>query len=111
MPAVTKIEAVVHSFVHGDVVPNSWVLVQAVQPSGGSYHPPLVHDAHPFIGLRQEYYSSSLLTMCGTVWFSAFAARVTWLLTSPRSSLLVGQSTVLNKDVCHGCGTAGPTTL
>ena len=54
VPAVTKIEAVVHSFVHGDVVPNSWGLVQAVQPSGGSYHPPLVHDAHPFIGVRQE---------------------------------------------------------
>ena len=92
-----------HSFVHGDVVPNSWALAHR---EGLIIHPLCMM---PTLSLGCG--KSSLLTMCGTVWFSAFAARVTWLLTSPRSSLLVGQSTVLNKDVCHGCGTAGPTTL
>lgn len=52
--AVAETLAAVHDFVHGDAVPKSWVPVQVVQPSGGSHRPPLVSDAHPFIGVRQE---------------------------------------------------------
>ena len=52
--AVAETLAAVHDFVHGDAVPKSWVPVQVVQPSGVSHRPPLVTDAHPFIGVRQE---------------------------------------------------------
>ena len=52
--AVAETMAAVHDFVRGDVVPKSWVPVQVEQPSGGSRRPHVVHDAHPFIGVRQE---------------------------------------------------------
>ena len=52
--AVAETLAGVHDFVRGDVVPKSWVPAQVEQPSGGFHRLPVVHDAHRFIGVRQE---------------------------------------------------------